>query len=92
MLCCVNDIKLYKEKTDTNREWDKWTFIIARTSYIWWWWCPFSVSVDACSSVQCQNGGTCSVNILGQAVCACPTGFGGQLCESMYLYNKYYTN
>jgi hypothetical protein len=37
--------------------------------------------------VQCQNGGTCSVNILGQAVCACPTGFGGQLCESMYLYN-----
>jgi hypothetical protein len=27
VLCCVNDIKLYKEKTDTNREWDKWTFI-----------------------------------------------------------------
>jgi hypothetical protein len=30
----------------------------------------------------------CSVNILGQAVCACPTGFGGQLCERMYLYTN----
>ena len=38
-------------------------------------------AVDACSFVQCQNSGNCSVNILGQAVCACPTGFGGQLCE-----------
>jgi len=41
------------------------------------WWC---LPTAPCANDPCQNGGTC--HAVGEhAVCTCPEGFGGALCE-----------
>ncbi|XP_066271840.1 uncharacterized protein [Branchiostoma lanceolatum] len=42
--------------------------------------CEFSAPTD-CSSDECQNGGTCTMESYGDAWCACPDGFSGPVCE-----------
>lgn len=44
-----------------------------------------SCTKEACKGVTCLNGGSCSGGI-----CSCPTGVGGNNCES--AYRKFYTN
>ena len=43
----------------------------------------FDITVSPCDSVSCQNGGTCSVNDVGVAVCACRGDYSGSLCDGM---------
>ncbi|XP_041696619.1 sushi, nidogen and EGF-like domain-containing protein 1 isoform X1 [Coregonus clupeaformis] len=42
-------------------------------------WCQ--IDVDECSSVPCQNGGTCSDQVNG-FTCQCPPGFTGTVCQT----------
>ncbi len=44
-----------------------------------------SCTKDECKDVVCQNGGTCS-----GGNCTCPTGVGGDKCET--IYRTTYTN
>ncbi|GMT32737.1 hypothetical protein PFISCL1PPCAC_24034 [Pristionchus fissidentatus] len=49
---------------------------------------PFSLpavtpaAVHPCSTHVCSNGGRCTVNDAGFAVCECPDGFAGRHCEN----------
>lgn len=36
---------------------------------------------DRCSRFPCHHGGKCLPSDEGSAVCLCPLGFGGDLCE-----------
>ena len=38
----------------------------------------------SCSS-PCQNGGVCTPQALGGAICVCPEGFLGEACEETYV-------
>ena len=38
--------------------------------------------VDACTSLPCQNGGTCSLIDVGTPFCTCPAGWKGPTCET----------
>jgi hypothetical protein len=40
-----------------------------------------SLCVDACTTTVCLNGGTCQSGPGGQALCACATGYTGDLCQ-----------
>lgn len=46
-----------------------------------------SSSVDACSTVSCQNGGTCS-----NGICICPTGYTGTTCQNKATTTLNYKN
>ena len=37
---------------------------------------------NACSTNPCYNGGTCTVSLVGQAVCICSAGFTGYYCQT----------
>jgi hypothetical protein len=40
-----------------------------------------SLRVDPCQSNPCQNGGTCTQNVIGGFMCHCPNDFTGLRCE-----------
>ena len=37
---------------------------------------------DACTPNPCQNGGTCAVQGASGYACSCPSGYGGNSCET----------
>lgn len=43
----------------------------------------YMFTVTPCTDIYCNNGGTCLVT--GKtSICACPSGFSGELCQSKY--------
>lgn len=38
-------------------------------------------TTDRCSRFPCRHGGKCIASDEGTAICLCPLGFGGDLCE-----------
>ncbi len=47
--------------------------------YFYWKCTPLA---SQCTTNPCQNGGTCSLNSLGQPVCSCPAGYSGNNCQT----------
>ena len=39
------------------------------------------IALKDCSTVVCQNGGTCTKDSSGQTVCICLTGWTGGICS-----------
>ena len=44
-------------------------------------------TIDACAAVPCLNGGTC-MDILGIAMCTCPSEYTGTTCEGKTTSSK----
>ena len=57
--------------------------------------CDSHRSVD-CSSVECENGGTCVTSFWSSPRCDCPSGYIGSHCQYkgmyMYMYTYVYAN
>ena len=57
------------------------SFVLART------WNLYDLDIGECSSVPCQNNGTC-VDEINRFSCNCTSAFTGALCETSRIVNQ----
>jgi hypothetical protein len=43
----------------------------------------FSIIVSPCDNNPCENNGTCSVDVNGNATCTCDGNWNGTYCQGM---------
>ena len=49
----------------------------------------FYIIVSPCDNNPCENNGTCSVDINGNATCTCDGNWNGTYCQGNFLFGKY---